>query len=101
MVELCPTHSVASNFAGAAAPVGYEKTWEGVDPNHFSGHVTMWHTNGEVTVKICSSTEASNHGGSCHGDGAAYYPNIYGSNGCASRELHVHVHLGHLEWTQR
>merc|ERR1712224_531222 len=52
MVELCPTHSVSSNFAGAAAPVGYEKSWSGVDPDGFSGHVTMWHNKGEITVKI-------------------------------------------------
>lgn len=83
MVELCPTHSVSSNFAGASAPVGYQKTWKVADPNSFSGHVTMWNTNGDITVKMCKKSTASSNGGNCPGDGAAYYPNVFASHACA------------------
>jgi len=85
MVELCPAGEVNTNFAGADAPVGYPSKW-GADPNWFAGHVTMWKQwtdgKGGITVKVCDHDEAAAHGGSCHGDGAAYYPDIYASNAC-------------------
>lgn len=75
MVENCPSDRVASNFAGGGNPVKWD-----VDPNYFSGHVTLWNT-GDIKMKLCNDNEVQGDG-SCPGGGEAYYPNIYGSNGC-------------------
>jgi len=88
LVELCPAGDVWTNFAGAEAPIGYQSKWEFADPNYFIGHVTMWKNEdggkGGVTAKMCDETERDNHGGHCSGKNAAYYPSVYGSNGCSS-----------------
>lgn len=83
MVENCPVEAISSNFAGAEPPLGYQKQWKIADPNGFSGHVTMWNSNGDITVKLCSNAEKKGNGGHCTGNGAAFYPNVYKANGCS------------------
>lgn len=86
LVELCPAGDVWTNFAGAEEPIGYQSKWEFADPNYFAGHVTMWkhwdNGKGGITAKLCDEAERDSNGGHCTGDDAAYYPSIYGSNGC-------------------
>lgn len=75
MVENCPADVIASNFAGG----GYHVKW-GADANYFSGHVTLWNS-GDIKVKLCDDSEVQGDG-TCPGGGEAFYPDIYGSNGC-------------------
>jgi len=88
MVEMCPTHHLYSNFAGASGSVGKQVRWD-ADSNDFDGHVSMWKALGnsgkyEVKVKLCSVDEAAANAGSCQQTGAAVYYDIYGSNGCSN-----------------
>jgi hypothetical protein len=81
MVEVCPTSSLHSNFAGVYPPTGYEVAWN-YDANSFAGHVTMVIENGKVTVSMCSSV-----GGHCSTtNGGAVYENIYASNACSGHD---------------
>lgn len=89
MVELCPTHHVYSNFAGASSSEGTQVRWRSADPNSFDGHVSMWKDKGDdgkyhVKVKMCSADQAAANAGSCHKSGAAVYNDIYGSNACTN-----------------
>lgn len=83
MVETCPTGNLHSNYAGG----GYGVSWTNFDANYFHGHVTVWkrwvHGKAGISVKICDADEMMANGYSCHGDGAAWYPDIYGSNACS------------------
>jgi len=82
LAELCPVGDVWTNFAGAKDPIGYQKKWETIDSNWFAGHVTMWNKDGGITAKMCDEAERDSNGGSCSGDGSAYYPKLYDANGC-------------------
>lgn len=88
LVELCPAGDVWTNFAGAEPPIGFQSKWSVADSNYFAGHVTMWkhwdNGKGSVTAKVCDEAERDRYGGHCSGEGAAYYPSVYESNGCSN-----------------
>lgn len=75
--EFCPSDGVFSNFDGG----GYQKQWQ-FDGDNLDGHVTLWNKNGSVTVKACAMSDMQ--GGSCTGQEAAYYPDLYDANGCSN-----------------